>query len=695
MVFWSKFLFATAVLLSSWGVVERADAQTPKGLQVQSAWSDSDVAAVRLIAGADGPTQTGRIPLGLEFDLAEGWKVYWRSPGDAGYPPELADQGSENLASLNLMWPAPERFSIFGLETFGYAGQPILPLQAVASDPAAPVAIRQKVAYLACSDICVPFEADLALTLDGPAQPTGHVQGIDRAAGQIPIKASLYGASIKATLLSEGEAQILSVSVDGLAADGADILIEGPLGTSFGKPAITPTQNGLQATLAVQGTAEDLTDGTGLRVTVLTSEADVEQSLTLGAADASESNDFSWLVIIATALLGGLILNLMPCVLPVLSLKIMQVAEHRDSANRDIRLGFLASSAGIVAFMLALAGALIALKQGGAAIGWGIQFQEPLVLGFMVVVLLLFAANLFGFFEFALPRRVSDTALKASNGSGLAGQFGQGAFAALLATPCSAPFVGTAVSFALARGPLEILVIFAALGLGLAAPFLLVATAPVLVRHLPKPGAWMIKLRWVLGLALVGTALWLVSILWSQAGLIAAAAIGIGGLALLAILSLRESRGRKVWAGAAAVAVLTLSTPVWLSADAGVASPSAARDEANWAAFDPALIQHRVQSGEVVLVDVTADWCLTCKVNKRLVLDGDAVADLLASGDLTGVRADWTNPDDQISRYLAGFGRYGIPFNAVYGPGAPDGIALPELLSDEAVLSAIQKAQSG
>ncbi|MCR9256996.1 MAG: protein-disulfide reductase DsbD family protein [Alphaproteobacteria bacterium] len=678
--------------------------ETSAGGEVATGWSDSDVAPVRLIAGADGPMAGGALPLALEFDLAETWKVYWRSPGDAGYPPELTDQGSENLASIALEWPAPKRFSIFGLESFGYGGKAVLPLTVRIDDPDKPVTVRQKVSYLTCSDICVPFEAELALTLDGTGEPTEHTQAIGKALGKVPVPAGLFGATVESAFApapstgSADTAPAITVAVAGLPLAGADVIVEGPLGVAFSKPEIRPTAQGFAARMDVQGDTGLVAADTALTVTVLSPEGAIEQSVTAGGAGTGTEESVPWLSMIGFALLGGLILNLMPCVLPVLSLKLMKVIGFGGRELREIRAGFLASSAGILSFMLALAGGLIALKSAGAVVGWGIQFQEPLLLGFMVVVLSLFAANLLGFFEFALPQKVSDGALKATGGQGLVAQYGQGAFAALLATPCSAPFVGTAVSFALGRGALEIVVIFAALGVGLAAPFLLVAAVPALAQRLPRPGPWMVKLRWVLAFALVATAVWLLSIVWVQAGVMTAVALGIGAALLLGLLALRGQVGQRrvagVWAGAALTALVTLSLPAWVGQATPVETPAPASD-ALWADFDPALIQSRVKAGEVVLVDVTADWCLTCKVNKRLVLDAEAITALIGGDGVTAVRADWTNPDDRISRYLASFGRYGIPFNAVYGPAAPDGIALPELLTVEAVLDAVEQARGG
>ncbi|HEY0832581.1 MAG TPA: thioredoxin family protein, partial [Azospirillum sp.] len=393
---------------------------------------------------------------------------------------------------------------------------------------------------------------------------------------------------------------------------------------------------------------------------------------------------------LAVALLGGLILNLMPCVLPVLSLKMLSMVAHSGAPPRRVRAGFLASAAGILASFLVLAGAMVALKTAGAAVGWGIQFQQPLFLVFMVVLVTLFAANLWGLFEIPLPRFLADTA-GGTEGHGYGGQFATGAFATLLATPCSAPFLGTAVGFALANGPLEVFAIFTALGVGLALPYLLVAAFPAIARHLPRPGRWMVALRRVLGGALALTGVWLLSVMAVQvgepvAGLVAAL---MAALVLALWLGHRLAAGMR-WAGPVSAALLTLAAfivPVQFGAGADAAPVATTA----WKSFDEAAIGKHVAEGRTVFVDVTADWCITCQANKKLVMNRGEVARRL-DGDVVALRADWTRPDERIAAYLARHGRYGIPFNIVYGPGAPDGIALPELLTTGAVLEALDKA---
>ena len=351
-------------------------------------------------------------------------------------------------------------------------------------------------------------------------------------------------------------------------------------------------------------------------------------------------------------------------------------------------------SAGIVASFLALAVLALGLKGAGLAVGWGIQFQQPLFLVAMILLLMLFAWNLFGLFEFHLPRALGGLGAQGDDKS-LAGSFWTGALATLLATPCSAPYLGTAVGFALARGPLEIVAVFLALGLGMALPYVLVAAVPGLATRLPRPGAWMLWVKRVMGLALLGTAVWLLTVLWAESGLAAALAVAVMALATAPVLWL--DLRRKLAPGVAAAAILGLGLAAFITPPT-LGKPMAAREArtaGDWQTLEATQIAGLVAQGKVVFVDVTADWCVTCQYNKVQVLDDGRVAERLEAAGVVTLRGDWTRPDPAISAYLESFGRYGIPFNAVYGPGLPAGKALPEILSVDGVLAALDEAEAG
>jgi suppressor for copper-sensitivity B len=343
-----------------------------------------------------------------------------------------------------------------------------------------------------------------------------------------------------------------------------------------------------------------------------------------------------------------------------------------------------------MASFLVLAAVVTGLRAAGVAVGWGFQFQQPLFLSAMALLVTIFAANLWGWFEVPLPGFAGALAGAAGHG-GRTGDFLAGAFATLLATPCTAPFVATAVGFALAGGPGQIFAIFMALGLGLSAPYLLLTLAPSLSRYLPRPGPWMVWLKRALGFALLGTAAWLLVILTFQIGLKGSLLAGSALLALLLLLALRRLVPAERWMAAGAMALVVLLAPVVMAKPPVHVPPK----EGPWRQFDEAAITRLIGEGHVVLVDVTADWCVNCQVNALLVLDRGWVAGALSSGRVIGLKADWTNPDPAIARYLAGFQRYGIPFNAVYGPHAPQGLALPPVLSEAAVRQAVEQAGGG
>jgi len=696
MMAWIKAALTAALLLTG-AAAEAAEAGA-------SDWATSESGKVRLISAATGTGEAGQLRLGLQFKLETGWKIYWRTPGDAGYPPKLDWSGSANLENLQPHWPAPHRFVLAGLQNYGYVGEVILPLDARAGDASRPVAARLTVDFLACAQICVPQKVELSLDLSpGPAELSAFAHDIGRFTALVPGDGRRHGLSLdSAEALGTGDNSALRLAVSSAEPfTDPDAFVEAEDVAAFGQPKITLSADRRKAVFELPIPAGSLLKplaGAPMTVTVTDGLRAFEVAtapLPGTAAPMTAGSGGPGLAgMLLVALLGGLILNLMPCVLPVLSIKVLGVLGHGGGERAHVRASFIASGIGIVASFLALAALAIGLKQAGAAVGWGIQFQQPGFLALMVVLLALFAANLWGMFEIPMP-----TFLFSRNGGNahhtVLGHFLSGAFATLLATPCSAPFLGTAIGFALARGPGEIVMIFTALGLGMAAPYLAVAVWPDAALKLPKPGRWMVGVRKVLGLALAGTGAWLLTVLMVQAGMLAALVTGGAMVGAVAVLGLRHrlpvAARPAVTACVVALAGLALAAPFHGTANGD--STGETGGAVAWSRFDSQTLARLVSDGKVVFVDVTADWCITCKVNKAAVVERGEVARRLASPGVVSLRADWTKPDESISRYLASFGRYGIPFNAVYGPSAPDGIALPELLSEADVLAALDKAR--
>jgi len=404
-------------------------------------------------------------------------------------------------------------------------------------------------------------------------------------------------------------------------------------------------------------------------------------------------------VTLLLALLGGLILNVMPCVLPILSLKIFGLVRSAGHGRSEVARGALATSAGILASFLALALAAIAARAAGAAVGWGIQFQRPGFVAFLAVVVVLFCLNLWGLFEIPLPQRLARLGGTGPR-EGAAGHFFSGLFATLMATPCSAPFLGTAIGFALAQPAPVVLAVFAALGIGMALPYLLVAAAPGVARRLPKPGEWMETVRGVMGFLLAASAVWLFYVLSLQVSSeqLAAIQLGLLGIALFTWMQRRLGAGRALRSVAAAGVIAAVAvTLVAAAGSPGRAVQQTAGKPAGlipWVVFDRAKAESLAAAGQLVFVDVTAAWCFTCKANERLVLDTPEVARAFAETGVVPMKADWTNKNDEIAAFLAEHGRYGIPFYLLYRPGREPHV-FSELPSKDGLVATVREAAGG
>jgi thiol:disulfide interchange protein len=523
------------------------------------------------------------------------------------------------------------------------------------------------------------FEPKPLAVYDGDVVVVAHLQVPKGAArGTYPVQASLRyqacndaeclppvtsRAEIRLRIEPGGKAQQTDLFTRGAAAGGGDGGPASAAQAAAASPAATPA-----APSAAAGAAAPAAAG-GLALTLL------------------------------VALLGGLILNAMPCVLPVLSLKIFGLVRSAGHGRAEVVRGTLATAAGILASFWALGLAALGFRAAGAAVGWGVQFQHPGFVAFLAVVVVLFCLNLWGLFEIRLPQRLAQVGGTGPR-EGVAGHFFSGLFATLMATPCSAPFLGSAVGFALAQSGPVVLAVFTALGIGMALPYLLVAAVPGVARFLPRPGAWMETMRGVMGFLLAASAVWLFYVLSSQVapGRLAAIQLGLLGIALFVWVRHRAAGGRAL-RGLAAAGVAAAVAVTLLAAAAGAAprregSRLAAGQPAGlipWVAFDRARAESLARGGQIVFVDVTADWCFTCKINEKLVLDTPAVARAFQEHGVVPMRADWTNYDRQIGAFLAEHGRYGIPFYLLYRPGKEPHV-FSELPTQNGLVATVREA---
>lgn len=607
----------------------------PVSWAAESGWLRSpqnDHASVRVRADT---TAQGETRLLIDVKLENGWKTYWRSPGEGGIAPSIA--WKENSPAVNWFWPTPARFDVAGITTQGYHQRVTFPLRVQGK---APATLAGVLTLSTCSNVCLLTDYPFSVTPSSRDRDAGFAHDYAQAMGRIPLAQGLTD-----TLQADARPGELIVTAQRSAGWTDPALFLDSVGeVDFGKPHIRVDGDTMRATVPVHDSwGEGAPDLRGQPLTLVLADNEVaqESELTPGDAPAAVGGGLPLWQVVLMALAGGLILNLMPCVLPVLAMKLGSVLLVEDKSRRQVRRQFLASVVGILASFMALSLLMTILRLSNQALGWGIQFQNPWFIGVMMLVMLAFSASLFGLFTFRLPASLT-TKLATHGGNGLAGHFWQGAFATLLATPCSAPFLGTAVAVALTASLPTLWGLFLALGVGMSLPWLLVAMRPGLAQRLPRPGRWMNGLRRLLGLMMLGSAIWLATLLLPHLGF---------------------------------------------------SSSPAEKERVNWQPLSEQAITDALAQHKRVFIDVTAEWCITCKVNKYNVLTTPSVQEALGQPDVVALRGDWTLPSDEITAFLNARGQVAVPYNQIYGPGLPQGQTLPTLLTRDNLLKTLAEAK--
>ncbi|WP_413162767.1 protein-disulfide reductase DsbD family protein [Aeromonas salmonicida] len=651
------------------------------GLASDTGWlacPQNDHAKVRLQADTRDPAQT-RVLLSLE--LESGWKTYWQNPGEGGIAPEIFWDAPQ--ATQQWHWPVPERFDVSGISTQGYQKTVSLPITLAHSSSDA---LTGTLRLSTCSNVCILTDYPFTLALDGTT-PEGFDFAYAQAMSKLPQ--TLPDTVILKAGYQQNQLQLTADNQQGW--QDPQVFLQRLEGAEFGKPELEVQGNTLIARIPVsdgwQGDAPDIRNQQ-LGFVLSSGEQAWQSDASIGDPLTLPQSAHSLVWLLGAALLGGLILNLMPCVLPVLALKLGSVLQLETRERRPVRLQFLAASAGILVSFWALALMSTLLRATQGAVGWGIQFQSVWFIGFMVVVTLLFCANLLGLFELRLPSNLN-TRLATTGGNGLGGHFLQGCFATLLATPCSAPFLGTAVAFALGAPLGQLWLIFTALGLGMSLPWLLIAAFPRLALWLPKPGRWMGRLRILLGLMMLGSSLWLLSLLGNHIGqfwMLILMALMLAAL-LLAVVWRHGIRGVTL-----GLALTCLLGGALLLGGAFKMEGKPQRDTVNWQPLSEQAIADALAQNKRIFVDVTADWCITCKANKFNVLLRDDVQKALSAPDVVALRGDWSRPSASIADFLRQRGSVAIPFNQIYGPGLQGGEILSPLLDRPTLLGTLKQA---
>lgn len=659
-----------------------------------------------LATDAPVPVQAGKpFTATIALDLQPGWHTYWQYPGDSGLPPKVTWHLPEGWTAGPIQFSVPHQFPEPGeMIVYGYEKQQLL--RAVITPPMdlpqdQVYDLKASLTWLACKELCVPGSAEIETKVLGPT-----VRSIDWSSSSVP----------------EGDWPLLGkppfpVSVSG--KNGAKLFsftgVNGASYEFYPDPA-EGTTAGHVTRISSQGAKGPAVvfsipwDGPApFRGLLVEQNGDQRKSWWILKNDSQVSGGksvngslFVLLAALFSGFLGGLILNLMPCVLPVISLKIFSfIAQAGESPKRIFRHG-LAFAAGIFTWFLGLGLLVIALKAGGSQVTWGaFQFQNPYFVVGVSVLVFLFALNLFGVFEITLPGSAATSLDHVSSRGGYGGSFFQGLFATLLATPCTAPFLGSALGFAFGQSGVVILGMFASVALGMSLPYLLLSARPGWRRWIPKPGMWMERFKQFMGFPLLATNLWLLWVIQTQRGSDAALSL----LALFLLLgfcawiygSLLAGTTRARWIFILLLVVL-LSGSTMLVRRIGNAAPlsegsqSAGGEGIGWVSYSPEALEAFRAQGKPVFLDFTASWCLTCQFNERTAINVPAVRNLIHEKEITAMKGDWTNADPAITAALKSFGRVGVPLAVYYPQGkASAPVVLPELLTEKIVLEALGK----
>ena len=723
------FLFAlvlaAAGAVSPWAAAQTAPINLSGAVVSQpgAVVTTGQVRAELLAWAPDGVTPGQQVWLGLQIAHQPEWHTYWKNPGDSGLPTMLAWQLPAGITAGDIAWPTPKKIPIGTLANYGYEGTVLLPvpLTVARNFSAGQLDVQLKASWLVCRQECIPQEGTFALSLPAKGSTAGSGAAFAAAFAATPTAQAAGSSQITV------EGQALTVSLTGLpAALQGKTLALFPETGAITEPAAAGTQawRGAVWTASLPLSAQRIdsptmmpvvvaADGTAARLDVPVTgawpaaapvvpvppalvaalKANAAGGAAAAQAGASAAAPLTFWAALLGALLGGMILNLMPCVFPVLAIKVVSFVNAKDQATR-VRTG-LAYTVGVVLSFLALGGLLLGLRAAGESLGWGFQLQSPAVVATLAVLFTLIGLNLAGLFEFGnfLPSRVAS--LQAKNPT--VDSFLSGVLATAIASPCTAPFMGASLGYAVGLPAAQALAIFGAIGAGMALPYLAASMVPAVARALPRPGAWMVTFKQLMAFPMFATVVWLVWVLGQQTGMDGAGAL-LGLLVLLALvlwaLGLKGST-RTVFATLSiallAVTTWTLGPNVLKTMEPGPTAVALSASSAErWQAWAPGRVEQLTAQGQNVFVDFTAAWCVTCQYNKKTTLNNAAVLADLDAKKVTLLRADWTRRDPAVTAALGQLGRTGVPVYVIYKPGrAP--VVLSEVLSVSDVRAELAK----
>ncbi len=682
-------------ILSILGVLTALTLAAPQAISAPP--RATDLVKIELLAEQSAPAPGSTLWLDLRLAAAPGWHTYWRNPGDAGEPTTVDWTLPPGFGAGPIEWPIPQRFSADTIISYGYSGSTdlLVPVSVPATLPEGAQRLAADVKFLVCSDICIPGETNVTLDLvpggaPGSPDPTAAAR-FAAARARLPQPAPF--ATRFAAAAHDLRLIVPAAATEGMREPKADFFPDDENVIAGAPPAVEMRGGGIELVLAKSGSPAAVVPATLSGVLVLSGADGVERGYQIAATPSPAAAHPDWWQALVFAFVGGLILNLMPCVFPVLSLKLFGLAAADPSARHHHGLAY---TAGVLISFAALGGVLLALRAGGAAVGWGFQLQSPVMVALLAYLMLAMGLSLSGVAEFGAGfAGIGD---RLAGRDGLIGAFFTGVLAAVVASPCTAPFMAGALGAAvIAPAPLA-LMIFVALGAGLAAPMLAVSFVPGVARILPRPGAWMGVLKQVLAFPLYATVAWLVWVLIQE---VAPSGEFAALLGLVLVAFAVWAYGRSGSAAAASrhlvggLAAASMAAAIAMAAMLPRAGPDVA-PAANLAGglpyqpFTAARLAALSAEHKPVFVNLTAAWCITCLVNERATLDRAAVRDAFAVHGVVALKGDWTRQDPEIASLLESFGRSGVPLYLLYdGQGNPT--VLPQILTEAEVIEAVGK----
>ncbi|PSQ71774.1 MAG: thiol:disulfide interchange protein [Bacteroidetes bacterium QH_2_64_26] len=718
--------WALAALFALGGI---SDAQA----QTTEADDPSPHSEATLVSEQTSITPGEPFDVALRLEMEEGWHSYWKNPGASGEPTSIDWALPDGYETGDIQWPYPHRIEFGSLISYGYSDEVFLIVTITPPEtltPGTTATLDGRAEWLICEEICLPAHSDIELSLpvtEGASERTKWASAFEsaRAKHPVPVESWSVGAGWE-----DGTYSLILGAPDGRRPDleGAHFY---PSEKSVVDPGASQPVMRNEDTYAISLQQSEYAEAPAERLRgvlvapegeawdrdgdVRAMRVDVPVDSTLSVADAvgtspSSSGGLSLPWALAFALTGGLLLNLMPCVFPVLSVKILGFAEEAGDTRAMQRHGAL-FGAGVLVSMWILAGGLLALRAAGSQIGWGFQLQSPIFIALMTMLFFGIGLNLLGAFEVGTTLMNWGGRMQtAASGGGNASAFLTGVLATVVATPCTAPFMGAALGVALTLSAAGALLIFTALGVGMATPYVVLSMTPALLDRLPKPGAWMETLKQAFSFPMFATAIWLVWVFGRQTsnGGVAFLLVGLLLLGVAAWIVHRWSAPQlsrtAMWvtrglAGAAlvggiAIAVVGAGSAPVEDASAASSETTASSTEQTWQSYSPDTIESLRAEGRPVFVDFTAAWCLTCQVNKRRVLTTEAVQKAFDEKNVALVRADWTNRDPEITKALESHGRSGVPVYVFYEGDGSEPELLPEVLTEDVILSTLDGASS-